>query len=78
MDAFSNKYHKTKLFDGIDQDDMTMLEAKITAIKGVDLYNLVRVVKICLVPNVVVPKKFDVPEFIKYIGIMSHDSSQVL
>jgi hypothetical protein len=47
---------------------MTVLEAKIRAIKGVDLYNLVGAVKICMVPNVVVPKKFRVPEFIKYIG----------
>jgi hypothetical protein len=47
---------------------MTVLEAKIRAIKGVNLYNLVGAVKICLVPNVIVPKKFRVPEFIKYTG----------
>jgi hypothetical protein len=47
---------------------MMVLEAKIRAIKGVNLYNLVGAVKICLVPNVIVPKKFRVPEFIKYTG----------
>jgi hypothetical protein len=44
------------------------LEARIRAIEGVDLYDPVRAAKICLVPNVVVPKKFRVPEFIKYTG----------
>ena len=45
---------------------MAILEAKIRAIEGVDLYDPVRAAKMCLVPNVVVPKKFRVPDFIKY------------
>ena len=65
-DAFVNESHKTKPFDDIDQDKMTALEARIKAIEGVDLYDLVRAVEMCLVPNVVVPKKFRVPKFIKY------------
>jgi hypothetical protein len=28
----------------------------------------VKVAKMCLVPNVVIPKKFRVPEFVKYTG----------
>jgi hypothetical protein len=36
------------------------------AIKKVDLYDLVQAIKICLVPNIVVPKKFYVLEVIKY------------
>jgi len=52
----------------IDQDKMVALEARIRAIKGVDLYDPVRVAKMYLIPNVVVPKKFRVPEFIKYTG----------
>jgi hypothetical protein len=47
---------------------MTALEARIRAIEGVDLYDLIQAAKICLVPNVVLPKKFRVPEFIKYTG----------
>ena len=35
---------------------------------GADLYDPVQVVKKCLVLNVVVPKKFCIPEFIKYTG----------
>ncbi|KAL3597067.1 hypothetical protein D5086_008704 [Populus alba] len=67
-DAFANESHKAKPFDDIDQDKMAALEARIRAIEGVDLYDPVRAAEMCLVPNVVVPKKFRVPEFIKYTG----------
>jgi hypothetical protein len=66
IDAFANESHKTKSSDDIDK--MAALEARIRAIEGVDLYDPVRAAKMCLVPNVVVPKKFCVPEFIKYTG----------
>jgi hypothetical protein len=46
---------------------MVALEARIRAIERVDLYK-VRAVEMYLVSNMVVPKKFRVPEFIKYIG----------
>jgi len=68
MDAFANESHKAKSFDSIDQDKMEALEARIRVIEGVYLYDPVRAAEICLVPNVVVPKKFRVPEFIKYSG----------
>jgi hypothetical protein len=66
--AFVNESHKTKPSDDIDQDKMAALEARSRAIEGVDLYDPVRAVKMCLVANVVVPKKFQVLEFIKYTG----------
>ena len=47
---------------------MAALKAKIKVIEGGNLYDPVRAVKICLVPNVVVPKKFYVSKFIKYTG----------
>jgi hypothetical protein len=47
---------------------MEALEARLRVIEGVDLYDPVRAAEMCLVPNVVVPKKFRVPEFIKYSG----------
>jgi hypothetical protein len=75
VDAFANESHKTKSSNGIDQDKMVALEAWIRAIEGVDLYDPVLAAKICLVPNVVVLKKFRVPEFIKYTGtqyLMTH------
>jgi hypothetical protein len=68
MNAFANESHKAKTSDSIDQDKMEALEARIRVIEGVDLYDPVRAAKMCMVPNVVVPKKFRVPEFIKYSG----------
>jgi hypothetical protein len=75
IDPFANESHKTKSSNGIDQDKMAALEAQIRAIEGVDLYDPVWAAKMCLVLNVVVPKKFCVPEFIKYTGtqcLMTH------
>jgi len=68
MDAFANDSHKAKSADNIDQDKIEALEAIIRVIEGAYLDDLVRAVEMCLVPNVVVPKKFRVPEFIKYSG----------
>jgi hypothetical protein len=68
IDPFANESHKTKSSNGIDQDKMAALETQIRAIEGVDLYDPVLAAGMCLVPNVVVPKKFRVPEFIKYTG----------
>jgi hypothetical protein len=38
------------------------------AIEGNNLYDHIKATKMCLVPNVVIPKKFRVPDFIKYTG----------
>jgi hypothetical protein len=37
-----------------------------STVEGFDVYNSVRAVEICSILNVVVPKEFRVPEFIKY------------
>ena len=66
IDAFANESYKDKSSDIINQDKMEAMEARIRVIKGVDLYDLVQAAEMCLVPNMVVPKKFCVPEFIKY------------
>jgi hypothetical protein len=68
MDAFANESHQAKSSDSLDQEKIAVLEARIKVIEGVDLYDPVRAAEMCLVPNVVVPKKFRVPEFIKYSG----------
>jgi hypothetical protein len=36
--------------------------------EGTNLHDHIKAVEICLVPNVVIPKKFRVPEFVKYRG----------
>jgi hypothetical protein len=46
----------------------TALEERIRAVEGDHLCDLVKAVNMCLVPNIVIPKKFRVPEFIKYTG----------
>ena len=45
VNAFTNKSHNTKSSDGIDQDKMATLEARIMAIEGVDLYDPVQPIK---------------------------------
>jgi hypothetical protein len=68
LEAFANESHKAKSSDSIDQDKIEALESRIKVIEGVDLYDPVWAVEMCLIPNVVVPKKFRVPKFIKYSG----------
>eukprot|EP00258_Populus_trichocarpa_P039875 XP_024455894.1 uncharacterized protein LOC112327337 [Populus trichocarpa] len=68
MEASANESHKAKSSDNIDQAKIEALEARLKAIEGVDLYDLVRAAEMCLVPNMVVPKKFRIPDFIKYSG----------
>jgi hypothetical protein len=38
------------------------------AFEGIHLYDPIKAAEMCLVPNVVIPKKFRVPEFVKYMG----------
>jgi len=68
MEASTNESHKAKSSNSIDQAKIEALEARLKVIEGVDLYDPVRVVEMCLVPNMVVLKKFRVPKFIKYSG----------
>jgi hypothetical protein len=66
MDASTNESHKIKYYDDVEYDKITTSEANVRAIEGIDLYDLVQAAKICLIPNVIILKKFHVPEFIKY------------
>lgn len=68
VDAFTNEFYKTKYSEGVNYYKITILEARLRAIKYVGLYDPVQVIKICLVLRVVAPKKFHVPKFIKYTG----------
>ena len=66
METSANESHKTKSSDNIVQAKIEALEAKLKVIEGVDLYDPVRAIETCLVPNVVVLKKLCVSKFIKY------------
>jgi len=52
--------------DGLDK--LATLEQRMTVFKGTSLHDYIKAVRMCLVPNVIIPKNFRVPEFIKYIG----------
>ena len=68
MEAYANESYQAKSSDNINQAKIEVLEARLKVIEEVDSYDPVRAIEMCLVPNVVIPKKFRVPEFIKYSG----------
>jgi hypothetical protein len=53
----------------MDQDKLFALEERLRAVEGNDWFDPMRATEVCLVPNIVVPKDFRIPEFIKYIGL---------
>ena len=46
----------------------TALEERIRAVEGIRLYDHIKAVEMCLVPDIVIPKRFRVPEFVKCTG----------
>jgi hypothetical protein len=50
-------------------DRWIKLEEMMKVIKGSNIYDLVKAAEMCLVSNVIVPKDFQLPEFIKYTGM---------
>lgn len=67
VDAFFNEFHKIKSYDDVNQYKMETLETKIRDIEGLDLYDFMQAAEICVFPNIGVPKKFCIPDVIKYI-----------
>jgi len=53
----------------MDQNKLFALEERLRAVEGNDWFDLIRATKVCLVPNIVVPKDFRIPDFIKYTGL---------
>jgi len=53
----------------MDQDKLFTLEERLRAVEGNDWFDPMRAAEVCLVPNIVVPKDFRIPEFIKYTGL---------
>ncbi|XP_011015540.1 PREDICTED: uncharacterized protein LOC105119131 [Populus euphratica] len=55
----------------VKEDDLNKfiaLEQMMKAFEGIRLLDSIKAAEMCLVPNVVIPKKFRVPEYIKYTG----------
>jgi len=68
IDSTEKESQKGKMVKEEGLEKWTALEERIRAVEGNHLCDLVKAVNMCLVPNVVIPKKFRVPEFIKYTG----------
>ncbi|KAJ9182322.1 hypothetical protein P3X46_006326 [Hevea brasiliensis] len=51
-----------------ENEKLSTLEERLRAIEGLNMYGSVNVASLRLVPDVVVPPKFKVPDFNKYIG----------
>ena len=56
----------------MDQDKLCALEERLRAIEANYWFDPMRAAKVCLVPNVMVPKDFRIPDFIKYTGSNTH------
>jgi hypothetical protein len=68
IDSTEKESQRGKMVKEEDLEKWTALEERIRAVEGDHLCDLVKAVNMCLVPNIVIPKKFRVPEFIKYTG----------
>ena len=53
----------------MDQDKLFGLEERLRAVEGNEWFDPMRAAEVCLVPNIVVPKDFGIPDFIKCTGL---------
>jgi hypothetical protein len=68
IDPTEKESQKGKMIKEEGLEKWTALEARIRAVEGNHLYDPVKAAEMCLVPNIVIPKNFRVPEFVKYTG----------
>ena len=68
IDLTMKKSQKNKMVKEDGLDKLVVLEQRMRAFEGIHLYDPIKAVEMCLVPNVVIPKNFRVPEFVKYTG----------
>jgi len=66
MDLTKEDPHDVRFSNHEGYDKWTALEERLKEVEGNDLFNPVRAAEVCLVPNIVIPKKFRVLEFVKY------------
>ena len=69
MDLTNEDPHDFKFSNHEGDDKWTALEERLREIEGNDLLDPIRAAEVCLVPNIVIPKKFRVLEFVKYTGM---------
>jgi len=68
IDSTEKESQKGKMVKEEGLENWIALEEMVRAVEGNHLCDLVKAVKMSLVPNVVIRKKFRVPEFVKYTG----------
>ncbi|XP_011013700.1 PREDICTED: uncharacterized protein LOC105117661 [Populus euphratica] len=68
IDLTIKQSKKNKVVKEDELNKFIALEQRRRAFEGIHLYYPIKAAEMCLVPNVVIPKKFRVPEFIKYTG----------
>jgi hypothetical protein len=68
IDFIVKEPQKDKMVKKDDLKKWAALEQRMKTFKGINLYDPIKVVEMCLVPNVVILKKFRALKFVKYIG----------
>jgi len=68
IDSTEKESQKGKMVKEDGLNKLVALEQRLRAFEGIRLYDPIKAAEMCLVPNVVIPKKFKMPEFIKYTG----------
>jgi hypothetical protein len=69
MDLTTDGPPSNRSTDFVNYDKLSALEERLRAVEGKDWFDPMRAAEVCLVPNIIVPKNFRIPEFIKYTGL---------
>jgi len=69
MDLIADGPPGNRSTDFVNYDKLSALEERLRAVEGKDWFDPMRVVEVCLAPNIIVPKNFRTPDFIKYTGL---------
>ena len=67
MDLTTDGPPDNRSTDFMNYDKLSALEERLRVVEGNDWFDPMRAAKVCLVSNIIVPKNFRIPEFIKYI-----------
>jgi len=68
VDLTMEEFEKDKVLEEDGLKKLAAIEERMRAIKWNNLYDPIKATEMCLMPNMVIPKKFRVPKFVKYTG----------
>jgi len=68
IDSTEKESQKSKRVKEDGMNKLVALEQRLRTLEEICLYDPIKAAEMCLVPNIVIPKKFRVPEFVKYTG----------